>query len=214
VRTVQVSKNIVQFSTFFEPINLTFNQYLIKGSSPVLIQTGAVSLVKDVISAVEAHLQGQALKYLFVSHFESDECGGLGILLDSYPGVQVLCSETSARQITGFGITQQVLPQKAGGTLKEGDLNLQFIAYPSEMHGWEGLIVVDKASGVLFSSDLFIRSGHADIDALETTWDKELASLAQDRMLPAAAAPKMLADLKALNVSRVATGHGPYLKLV
>ena len=54
----------------------------------------------------------------FVSHFESDECGGLSLLLKNFPQVKTICSEITARQLIGFGITDKVIVKKAGEKLK------------------------------------------------------------------------------------------------
>ncbi len=59
--------------------------------------------------------QEQELAYIFVSHFESDECGGLSLLLENQPKAKPVCSEITARQLNGFGIANEIAVQKPGG---------------------------------------------------------------------------------------------------
>ena len=72
-----IQDNLLQFSTFYEPVNFIFDQYLLDGPTPILVHTGPVSILGDLISRLLEALGSNALGYVFAAHFESDECGGL-----------------------------------------------------------------------------------------------------------------------------------------
>ncbi len=209
----QVTDSIVQFSTFYDPVNFTFDQYLLDGPSPILVHTGPVFLAGELLGKLSQELGDKALLFIFASHFESDECGALAPILVRYPEAKVICSETTARQLRGFGITDRLLPQAAGASLKVEGWELHFIAYPAEMHSWEGLIMYEKGSQTLFSSDLFIRFGKFGKEHLESSLGEELASLQADPMLSSVSADRLRKELSALAIRRIAVGHGPYIRL-
>ena len=51
---------------------------------PVLIQTGAVSQAQATLPQLKQLLGDKSLKYILISHFESDECGGLSLVLKEF----------------------------------------------------------------------------------------------------------------------------------
>ena len=104
MRVVAVSEEVQQFGTYVERIDFTMNQYLISGDEPMLVQTGPVSIAGELVEKVKETLRGGSPAYVFISHFESDECGGLALLLEHFPKIKPICSETTARQLAGFGI--------------------------------------------------------------------------------------------------------------
>lgn len=77
-----LNEELYQFSTYIEPINLTFHQYLLLGDEPVLVHTGNIIQAEALLPQLKAALKGKELKYIFISHFEADECGGLRVILE------------------------------------------------------------------------------------------------------------------------------------
>ncbi len=105
----EIIKDLYQFTEVMEPIKLSMHQYLLMTNEPVLIQTGAVSQAQTTIPKLQELLGERKIKYILISHFESDECGGLALVLKEHPEAVAVCSETTARQLMGFGITNNVL---------------------------------------------------------------------------------------------------------
>ncbi|MGS1471177.1 MBL fold metallo-hydrolase [Klebsiella pneumoniae] len=89
------------------------------------------------------------IKYILISHFESDECGGLALVLKEHPEAVAVCSETTARQLMGFGITNNVLIKKPNEIFAGDDFEFQTISYPSEMHMWKDFYFLKR--NVVFS---------------------------------------------------------------
>ncbi|VCZ15592.1 MBL fold metallo-hydrolase [Klebsiella pneumoniae] len=135
----EIIKDLYQFTEVMEPIKLSMHQYLLMTNEPVLIQTGAVSQAQTTIPKLQELLGERKIKYILISHFESDECGGLALVLKEHPEAVAVCSETTARQLMGFGITNNVLIKKPNEIFAGDDFEFQTISYPSEMHMWEGL---------------------------------------------------------------------------
>ncbi len=211
--TLKIQNDLLQFSTYVAPINLSFNQFLLLGSAPLLVHTGSAIHAQALLPQLPQALGDRRLTYLFISHFESDECGGLSLLLQRYPDVQPLCSAVTSRQLSGFGITNNVLVQAPGQILKTPDGELEFIAYPSEMHLWEGLILFERTRAVLFSSDLFLQMGPVGGGPVTSDWKKQVDSLTLDKIPSPPALEKLQNTLRGLPVALIAPGHGPCIRL-
>ena len=81
----KIYEDLVQFTEFMPSVDLALHQYLLMGDEAILIQTGTLNYSKELIPKLKEVLDGKNLKYIYVSHFESDECGGLSEILKAYP---------------------------------------------------------------------------------------------------------------------------------
>jgi flavorubredoxin len=205
--------DLYQFTEVVEPIKLSIHQYLVLAEEPVLIQTGAIDQAEKTIPQIKQLLGGKQLKYILVSHFESDECGGLALVLREYPNVITVCSEVTARQIWGFGLARNVEIKKPGDKLTGKDFEFTTISYPSEMHLWEGVMFMETKRRILFSSDLMFSMGETHGQIIESSWTDALKTSGVEQLPSPDIQKKMLDDLKSLNPVFVASGHGPCIKI-
>jgi len=205
----QITPHLWRHTTYNQYIDLTFNQYLAGVSEPVLIHTGAESDAPSLLKALE----GRKVSSIFVSHFESDECGALSTVLSIYPAAKVIAGEVTARQITGFGIKADVTIARDGEILTLGDLELEMIAYPSEMHLWDGLLAYERKNKIFFSSDLMIRYGHSEEERHKSNWKVEVEAISPIQVADEARRGALKERLLALSVDLVAPGHGPILNV-
>ncbi len=210
---IQIQKDLYQFSTHIPVIDLSFNQYLLIGEDPLLVHTGSHDQAVGIMPEVKKVLGGKSLRYIFISHFEGDECGGLAHVLENYPNAQVVCSEITARQLVSFGIKSKSLVQKPGEILKTADFELEFISYPSEMHLWEGLLVFERQRGILFSSDLFLRF-ESNAEPLRVNFKDEIQSITEQQIPNPKGLQTLQETLSKLPLRLIATGHGPYLESI
>jgi flavorubredoxin len=208
-----IYKDLYQFSSYVPPIDLTFHQYLLLADEPVLFHTGSMQQAKTLVPLLMDVLNGKVLKYIFISHFESDECGGLSYILEHFPGAKPICSEITARQLSGFGIAEDYIIKKPGEKLFIEGHELEFINYPSEMHLWEGLLCVENKNGIFFSSDLVFRFGKAAGTVIEGNWQTEINNINQDQVPDPVRREHLQNNLMQLHPKFVATGHGPCVKL-
>ena len=209
----RIFKDLHQFSTYVPPINLTFHQYLLLTDQPLLVHTGSLQQAEKLVSLLKEVLGDRVLTHIFISHFESDECGGLSLMLQHFPGARPVCSEITARQLTGFGITDDIIVKKPGETLAADGYELEFIGYPSEMHLWEGLLCMETRRGILFGSDLVIRFGESGGKVIEGNWENEVDCVDQVLIPDPARRERLQNDLLRLRPRFVAPGHGPCLKI-
>lgn len=210
---IKIFDTLYMFNTYNEHINLSFNQYLLLGEKPVLIHTGSYQITEELIPKLKNILGNKNLSYIFISHFESDECGGLTLLLKDFPEAICVCSAITARQLTGFGIDVKLKIAVPDETLSLAEADINFISYPSEMHLWEGLLAFETNQSLLFSSDLFIRMGKVENSVAPSNLKDELSQIAEHQ-IPNPAALKTLQDtLSNLPIKYIVPGHGPILKL-
>nr|WP_302649517.1 hypothetical protein [uncultured Agathobaculum sp.] len=92
-----VYPHLYQFSTYIPPLDFTIHQYLLCTEPAVLFASGTMQQAEQILPQVQEILAGRPLGYIFVSHMESDECGGLAVFLRAYPAVTVVCSPLCAR---------------------------------------------------------------------------------------------------------------------
>ncbi|WP_297423222.1 MBL fold metallo-hydrolase [Clostridium sp.] len=208
-----IYNNLYQFSNYVQPINLTFHQYLLLTDEPLLIHTGNVQQAEALIPQLKETLNGKDLRYIFISHFEADECGGLSVILKHFPQAKSICSEVTARQLSGFGITNDIIIKRAGEKLSIDQGELEFINYPSEMHLWGGLLVIENQSKIFFSSDLMFNLGEAAGRIVESKWSAEIDSISHEQVPDADKRGQLQQNLAELSPNFIATGHGPCIKL-
>ena len=210
----EITKDLYQFTEVLEPIKLSIHQYLLMANEPVLIQSGAVSQAQATIPKLKKLLGEKKLKYILVSHFESDECGGLSLVLNEYPDAITVCSETTARQLMGFGITDNVLIKKPDEVFTGDDFEFKAISYPSEIHMWEGLLFFEKKRGIFFSSDLMFGMGENHGQVIESTWETATKSSGAETLPTKEMQEKLLYNLSEVKPKFVASGHGFCINIV
>lgn len=210
----QIFDDLYQFTSYAPPIDLTFHQYLLNMDEPILIHTGSRQQAEALLPQIKDVLKGRELKYIFISHFESDECGGLEIILKEFPNAKVIASEVTARQLDGFGIAGDVLVKRPEEKMEIGGSEFKFISYPSEMHLWEGLLLLDLERKILFSSDLMFRFGNSGGKILENTLEEELDRITKEQIPDREKRETLIEDLRKEDIKFIATGHGECIKII
>ena len=210
-RLDEITSSIYRINTAMDG-GFSFNQYLIKDEKNILIHTGSVAMFKDVSARLAEVLDATPLDYIFISHFESDECGALSNFQTLYLKMVPLCSAVTARQLQGFAIHGSPHVVKPGEELNLGSRKLSFISYPSEMHLWEGLLACDVTDKVLFSSDLFVVRGAGD-SPLHRVGAEEALTINPRSIPDDDARQKCEAEIRKLDIELVAVGHGPVLDI-
>jgi flavorubredoxin len=210
----QIYPNLYQFTDVVEPIKLSMHQYLLLTDEPILIQTGSVTQAQAMLPKIKELLGDCSLKYILISHFEADECGGLSLIIKEYPNAIAVCSEVTARQILGFGIAANVEIKKPGDFFTGSNFDFEIISYPSEVHIWEGLLFMEKKNRIFFSSDLMFGMGENHGHVLEASWDDAVGDSGAESLPTLDMQKKLIDDLKTLSPVFVASGHGPCIKIM
>jgi flavorubredoxin len=205
-RVSEVWNGTYQINSYQASSDLTFNQYVIDDSQPLLVHTGSVQQFDTVTEALDRVCSLEDLEYVLITHFESDECGALSKFLTHNPDLKPVCSKITARQLDGFGMHSDPVVKGDGDTLDLGSRTLEFIDYPAEMHLWKGVLAYDRTHDGLFCSDLFRRRG--PIDDQVVVEDVSLSDIPHDR-IPGSKERKTMAERLTDLQQRIATSPAP-----
>lgn len=203
---------LYQFSEMSGRMSMPVHQYLLATDPAIMFATGTASQADWILPQVETILGGRPLKYLLVSHMESDECGGYRLFQRKYPKMQIIASPFTARELQGFGHRGRIIIGDDTGSINDGELSLKFIRYPSEVHLQYGILCLDRGSGVFYSSDLFFHDIKQEGAVIEADWKKEISGI-YDSLIPNEKMhANLLKDLEDISPRFVATGHGSCIR--
>lgn len=209
----EIRKNLYQFSLYIPPLDFTIHQYLLATDPAILLAAGTVRQAEAILPQLKEILGDRPLKYVFVSHMESDEAGGLSVLQKAYPDLTVIAGPIAARELPGYGYTGTILAKRGSDTLQDGALDLAFVDYPAEVHLQNGLLCYEKNTGLLYSGDLFLRFGNGTGKILKADWPEEVMAIDEQRVPNEAARKKLQQTLLQLKPEFVAVGHGMCLEV-
>ncbi len=204
----KITDKLYQFSIYIPPMNFTIHQYLLDTDPAILFATGTAQQAEKILPDIKKILGDKPLKYIFVSHVESDECGGISILKKAYPDVTVICGELAARELPGYGYTGVIQKKKGGETFTDGELKLKFVDYPSEVHLQNGILCFEENSGILYSGDIALRFGNGVGETIKGSWIDEVNAIDAERVPNEKALAEFKEDLKAISPNLIAVGHG------
>lgn len=208
-----VFDGLYRFTALNGQMNLPVNQYLLATEPSVMFATGSYDQATWILPQIAEILRGRDLDYLFVSHFESDECGGIRPFLKKYPRIKILCSSFTATQIRGYGIKADVVVCDGNTVFKAGNLEFRFFDYPSEAHLHDGLLVIEVTNGVFYSADLFPHRVQGMAKVISSDWSKEVRSIGDFHIPVALRCDDLKHRLLDVSPSFIATGHGPSIDL-
>lgn len=204
----QVFGKLYQFTDLGGQMSLPVHQYLLATEPSVMFATGSYQQADWILPQIKNVLKGKPLDYLFISHMESDECGGIALFLKKYPHVKVLCSAFTAKELQGYGFRPDISIVDDLKNIRVGDIDLKFFRYPSEVHLMDGMLVAELKSGVFYSSDLMFHHITHGAKVVESEWKKEVATI--DRALAAdtVRCERLKEELLYISPRFIAAGHG------
>lgn len=209
---VEIAKNLYQFSVYIPPMDFTIHQYLLASDPAILFAAGTVQQAEMIVPDIRKVLGDRPLKYVFVSHMESDEAAGVFVLQKTYPDLIVICGNLAARDLPGYGYSGNIKAVSGEETMTDAGLDLLFFDYPAEVHGQNGVLCLEKNSGIFYSADLFLRFGNGVGKAMDASWQDEVMAIDAERV-PDPGQRKHLQDsLRAIKPAFAAVGHGFCLK--
>lgn len=208
----KITENLYQFSIYIPPVDFTIHQYLLASDPAILFAVGTVQQAESILPDIKKILGDKPLKYVFVSHMESDEAGGVFELLKAYPDLTVVCGNLAARELPGYGYTGKIKAVSAGETMTDRSLDLQFVNYPAEVHGQNGVLCLEKNSGIFYSADLFLRFGNGVGKTIDSAWKDEVMAIDAARVPEADQRKKLQDSLLEISPEFVAVGHGFCMK--
>lgn len=159
----EIAPDLFRITTFVEPFNIQFSQFLMRDDQPLLFHTGPRALFQEVKSAVASLIDLQTLRWIGFSHFESDECTTVPERQQLAPQSEVLCSVVG--KMVSVDDCLALRPAKGmvdGDVLETGRYRFRFLATPHVPHCWEAGLLFEETERTLLCSDLFHQDGDVE----------------------------------------------------
>ena len=201
-------------SQYVVPEGMSYNSYLIDDEKIAVMDTADRRKGEEWKANLTAALNGRQPDYLVVHHMEPDHSALIAWMLETYPGVQLVCSAQAVKMLSNFfegvDFTGRVVTVKEGDTLALGKHTLQFIG-AAMIHWPEVIMSYDTTDKVLFSADGFGKFGaliHATDD-----WACEARRYYFNICGKYGSQVQMVVKkMAALDVQAICPLHGPVLK--
>ena len=149
-------------SQYVVPEGMSYNSYLIDDEKIAVLDTADRRKGEEWKANLTAALNGRQPDYLVVHHMEPDHSALIAWMLETYPGVQLVCSAQAVKMLSNFfegvDFTGRVVTVKEGDILALGKHTLQFIG-AAMIHWPEVIMSYDTTDKVLFSADGFGKFG-------------------------------------------------------
>jgi flavorubredoxin len=192
------------------PGGFSLNQYLIVDDEPLLFHTGprrGAALVRDAIASV---MPIERLRWIGLSHVESDESGAINELLAAAPHAAPLCSKVAAL------VSMNDLADRPARGLADGEIvglgkhRVRWLDAPHVPHGWECGYLFEESTATLLCGDLFTQPGTGDAPLTEADilGPSEAFRKAMDYYSHSTLAGPILARLAATTPTTLACMHG------
>ena len=159
----EVAPDLFRITTFLEPFNLQFSQFLVRDAEPLLYHTGPRALFPAVKEAVASLIDVRTLRWIGFSHFEADECGSLPEWQQLAPQSDAVCSLVS--KLVSVDDCLALRPAKGmtdGEVLETGKYRFRFLATPHVPHCWESGLMFEETQRTLLCSDLLHQNGNVE----------------------------------------------------
>ncbi len=149
-------------SQYVVPEGMSYNSYLIDDEKIAVLDTADARKGEEWKANLKTALGERQPDYLVAHHMEPDHSALIAWMLETYPGVQLVCSAQAVKMLSNFfegvDFTGRVMTVKEGDTLPLGKHTLQFIG-AAMIHWPEVIMSYDTTDKVLFSADGFGKFG-------------------------------------------------------
>ena len=149
-------------SQYVVPEGMSYNSYLIDDDKIAVLDTADRRKGEAWKANLKAALGNRQPDYLVAHHMEPDHAALIAWMLETYPGLQLVCSAQAVRMLPnffeGFNFEGRVITVKEGDTLSLGHHELKFIT-AAMVHWPEVIMSYDSQDKVLFSADGFGKFG-------------------------------------------------------
>ena len=149
-------------SQYVVPEGMSYNSYLIDDEKIAVMDTADRRKGDEWKANLKAALGDRQPDYLVAHHMEPDHSALIAWMLETYPGLQLVCSAQAVKMLAnffeGFNFEGRVMTVKEGDTLSLGKHELKFIT-AAMVHWPEVIMSYDSTEKVLFSADGFGKFG-------------------------------------------------------
>ena len=197
------------------PYGVSYNAYLIKDKSNVLIDTVEYPFNQEFISQISEVIGDEKIDYVVVNHMEPDHSSSLVQLIDKYPEIKIVGNKKTMDMLNGFyGITSNVYEVKDGDKIAIGERTLSFHLTPM-VHWPETMMTYVDGEGVLFSGDAFGAFGSLQNGIMDSDADIKLVTDEMYRYYSnivgkyGGPVEKAIEKLSSLPINYICSTHGP-----
>lgn len=160
----EIAEDVYRVSTFVEPANLVFNQYLILAEQPMLWHCGHRQMFPGTAEAVARVVPLEQVRWVSFGHVEADEMGAMNQWLAAAPGAEVVQGSTGVLVSVTDLADRPPRPLRDGEVLDLGGKRVHWIDTPHVPHGWDAGLIYEEVTGTLFVGDLFTALGQTAVD--------------------------------------------------
>jgi len=193
----------------------TYNSYFINASKKTVVETAKEKFSETYLRKLKKVTDPAELSYIVLDHTEPDHSGSLRQLLDLAPHAVVVGSGNAIRYLTDIvNRPFKSLVVKDGDTLDLGNKTLKFIAAPN-LHWPDSIFTYLVEDRILFTCDSFGAHycNEEMFDDLAGDYDKDFRYYFDVILKPYSKFMiKAIEKIRPLDISMIATGHGPVLR--
>ncbi|HNP36235.1 MAG TPA: MBL fold metallo-hydrolase [Woeseiaceae bacterium] len=167
----EIAEDIYRINTPVSSPNgdkFNFNQYLVADDQPMIFHTGPRALFPFVSEAISRVLPLETLRYIGISHFESDECGALNEFLAIAPRAEAVGSRIAAMVSLTDYANRKPRALADGEDLVLGKHVMRWLDTPHVPHGWDCGLMFDTSTDTFFAGDLFTQGGAGETALTES----------------------------------------------
>jgi len=144
-RIAEIAPSIYQLTTFVEPANFSFNQYLIDADEPLLFHCGGRQLFPLVSEAATKVVAPDRLRWISFGHVESDESGSMNDWLAIAPRAEVAHGAVAV-MVSLNDLADRPPVQLADGDVRDlGGKTVRWIDTSHVPHGWESGLIYERS---------------------------------------------------------------------
>lgn len=193
----------------------TYNSYFINAAKKTVVDTAKEKFSQTYISKLSRVTDPAEISYIILSHTEPDHSGSLRQLLDIAPQAVVVGSGNAVRYLSDIvNRPFKSLVVKDGDTLDLGNKTLKFIAAPN-LHWPDTIFTYLAEDRILFTCDAFGAHYCSEevFDDLTGDFEKDFRYYFDVILKPYSKFMiRAIEKIRPLDISMIATGHGPVLR--
>jgi flavorubredoxin len=155
----EIAKGIYRFSTYVEPADLRFNQFLIDAEEPLLFHCGFRRLFPQVSAAVSRVVPLQKIRWISYGHHEADESGSMNDWLEAASKARVVLGRIGCMLSATDLALREPKALEDGETLELGGKKVRYLSTPHVPHCWDAGLFYEETTKTLLCGDLFTQIG-------------------------------------------------------
>ena len=157
----EIAAGIYRLSTFIEPANFMFNQFLVVADQPLVFHCGLRGLFRNVSAAAARVIPLERIRWICYGHHEADESGAMNDWLTVAPQSRVAVGKIAVMVSARDLAAREPMALEDGQVMDLGGKRVRYLATPHVPHGWDAGLLYEETTDTLLCGDLFTQMGNA-----------------------------------------------------